>query len=290
MALFDSKVQSASNWAAVAHAGSLAPAPAAPTSNLASVLLQGAVEQRSLSQNGWFDVEFINFSFDTWQFINITEGDIETGLRNHTHAVGKLLYTFGAAKEEFRFADPVEDVRQIKKGIIRYLRPVTEAEILKLLTDAGVFDYSKKTAHTSWSRRYDYIIREGRGAQRLDFSTNPKGMRQIAKPETNYVSVPNGVQAVDVTPFLFYVEGVAHNWFNFGNFLFGAAGATLGFNAAEIAAGAQYNSLVNNEENGYAAQLDSEDDQFSIGLGYAYAKARHYTSRVQRQWGKPRLL
>jgi hypothetical protein len=289
MALFDSKAQSTSNWAAVVQAGSLGPAPAAPTSNLATILLAGAAEQRTLSENGWFEVEFINFSAETWQFINITEGDIRTGLQHRTHAVGKLLYTFGAAKEEFRFADPVEDVRQIKKGIIRGLRPVTEAEILKLLTDAGVFDYSKKTAHTSWSSRYAYVKQEGRGYQRLDFSTNPKGMRQIAKPETKYVTVPGGIQAVDVTPFLFYVEGVAHNWFNFGNFLFGAAGAALGLTIGELSMGAQYNSLANGEANGYPAQLDSEDDQFSIGLGYAYAKARHYTSRVQRQWGKPRL-
>jgi hypothetical protein len=34
------------------------------------VLPQGAAEQQQLSQNGWFDMEFINFSADTWQFIN----------------------------------------------------------------------------------------------------------------------------------------------------------------------------------------------------------------------------
>jgi hypothetical protein len=272
------------------------PMPAAPTSNLAAVLLQGVAERRSLSENSWFEVEFINFSADTWQFINITEGDIREGLRHQTHAVGRLMYTSGvekvaaiATKETFRFADPVEDVRQIKQGIIRYLRPVTEAEILKLLTDAGVFDYDKKTARTSWAGRYDYIEREGQGYGRLDFSEHPKGLKQIAKPETKYVKVVDGLAVVDVTPFLFYVEGVAHNWFNFGNFLFAAAGAALGFNIAEISAGAQYNSLFNGKKNGYSAQLDSEDDQFSIGLGYAYAKARHYASRVQRQWGKPRL-
>jgi hypothetical protein len=132
-------------------------------------------------------------------------------------------------------------------------------------------------------------MREGQGYQRLDFSEHPKGLKQLAKPQTNYVKVPSGLVAVDVTLFLFYVDGVAHNWFNFGNFLLAAAGAALGLTIGEISAGAHYNSVINGEKNGYSAQLDSEDDQFSIGLGYAYAKARHYASRVQRHWGKPRL-
>ena len=117
---------------------------------------------------------------------------------------------------------------------------------------------------------------------------SPNGLPQIAKMETKYVKVKDDFQEVEVTPFLFYLEGVAHNWYNFGNFLFGAASAALGLTRAEILAGAHYNSLKNSEENGYPSQFDSQDDQYSLGLGFEYASARHYSSRVIRKWGKPR--
>ncbi|WP_046245443.1 polymorphic toxin type 44 domain-containing protein [Hymenobacter terrenus] len=280
MPLFASKPQSVSAWAAVVHAGNLDLIPAEPAGSLAPVLVQGANEQRAQKITGWFDVEFINFSADTWQFINITEGDLRTALRHRTYEVGKLLYTFGAVKEEFRFADPVDDIEKIKRGIIRSLRPVTEAEILKMLTHAGVFDYNNKTAHTPLLDRWTFIKKEGQGGGRLDFSMS--GLKMIAKMTIDYTT------GEELTPFLFYLEGVAHNWFNFGNFLFGAAGAALGFTKAELLNGAEYNSLVNYDKNGYDPQFDSADDQFSITLGFEYATKRNYASRVVRRWGVPR--
>ena len=280
MALFESKSQSVSAWASVVHTGHLDPLPAEPTSGLAAVLLQGAAEQRAQNLNGWFDVEYINFSADTMKFINITEGDIRTGLRHQTHAVGKLLYTFGATKEEFIFADPVEDIVKIKKGIIQKLRPVTEPEIHMMLKGAGVFDYQKKTAHTPLANRWDFIKAEGIGGGRLDFSLT--GITKIAQRLLDK-------DGRDISPLIFYVEGVAHNWFNFGNFLFGAAGATLGFTRVELLGGAQYNSLFGGEDNnGYPSQMDSPDDQLSIGLGFEYATARNYAAWVVRPWGAPR--
>ncbi|GAA4039515.1 hypothetical protein GCM10022409_26500 [Hymenobacter glaciei] len=280
MTIFTNKAQAISTWAAVVHAGQPEPLFAEHAGSLAPVLLQGAAEQRAQNINGWFDVECINFSADTWQFINITEGDIRTGLRNQTHEVGKLLYTFGATKEEFRFADPVDDIKRIKSGVIRSLRPVTEAEILKMLFHSGALDYENKSSHIPLSKRYSYIEKEGQGGGCMDFAT--VGLELIAHMEINYKLMK------EATPFLFYLEGIAHNWFNFGNFLFGAAGAALGLTRGELLLGAHYNSLANPMKNGYNRQFDSADDQFSINVGFEYAVKRNYASRVQRQWGQPR--
>jgi len=81
---------------------------------------------------------------------------------------------------------------------------------------------------------------------------------------------------------LFLVDGVAHNHFNFGNFLFGAAGKALGLTSFELRMGAQYNSLFNSGTNGYKPQLDSHDDQFSIRMGVRYANKYNYKDLMYR--------
>ena len=74
---------------------------------------------------------------------------------------------------------------------------------------------------------------------------------------------------------IFLVDGVAHNHMNFGNFLFGAAGAGLGFSLPELLSGAHWNSLTG-RANGYGAQFDSSDDQFSIRKGYEHGYTNYY--------------
>lgn len=279
MTIFANKAQSVSAWAAVVHAGQPEPMPAEPTGSLAPVLLQGAAEQRAQNINGWFDVELVNFSADTWQFINITEGDIRTGLRHQTHEVGKLLHTFGATKEEFIFADPQNDVKAVKLGITRSLRPVMEQEVLWLLSEAGVFDARNKAPAAIDKGRYNYAKEEGKSYHKLDFSTT-----QLVKivNANLYAKYEN-----KVVPFLFYLDGVAYNYYNFGNFLFGAAGAALGLMLGELLAGAHYNSLTAGKDtNGYEAQLDSSDDQFCIKKGFEHASRRNYTQCVKR-WARP---
>lgn len=281
MSIFANKAQSVSAWAAVVHTSQPEPMLAEPTGSLAAVLLQGAAEQRTQNMNGWFDVEYVNFSADTRQFLNITEGDLRTGLRHQTHAVGKLLYTFGATKEEFIFADPVNDIKAIKLGIIRSLRPVEEQEILRLLSEAGAFDAKNKVPASVSDGRYDYVKREGKSFHKFDFA-----MVQIPKiVKINMLATHES----RIVPFLFYIDGVAHNFFNFGNFLFGAAGAALGLKLGELLAGAHWNSLTAEDEvNGYKKQLDTSDDQFSIRKGFEHATARNYAIRVLRPYGPPR--
>ena len=279
MPIFASKSQSVSAWASVVHLGSPEPLAAAPTGSLAPVLLQGAAEQRSQKINGWFDVEFVNFSADTWQFINITEGDIQTGLRQQTHEVGKLLNTFGSTREEFIFADPVNDIKVLKLGHIRSLRPVQEQEIVWLLSESGVFDARNKAPASIRDGRYNYAKREGRSQHLLDFSTTQLVKIVSANLYAQYES--------KVVPFLFYLNGIAYNYYNFGNFLFGAAGAALGLRLGELLAGAHYNSLTaGKNSNGYPCQLDSSDDQFCIRMGFEHASQRNY-AQCSHRWAMP---
>ena len=78
---------------------------------------------------------------------------------------------------------------------------------------------------------------------------------------------------------LFLPEGekTVHNLMNFGNFLWGAAGYTLGYEAIVLQAGAHFNSLFNPRANGYLPQFDSKDDQLSIRLGVNFAKKNKFS-------------
>jgi hypothetical protein len=63
---------------------------------------------------------------------------------------------------------------------------------------------------------------------------------------------------------------------NFGNFLYGAAGAGLGLTLPELLAGGHWNSLTNPKDNNYPSQLDSADDQYSISKGFEHGYANYY--------------
>jgi hypothetical protein len=81
---------------------------------------------------------------------------------------------------------------------------------------------------------------------------------------------------------LFLAKGqdIAHNHYNFGNFLYGAAGNALGFGTATLMAGAHYNSIANSGTNGYPGLLDSDDDQKSIYSGSNYSIEHQFSSRT----------
>ena len=75
---------------------------------------------------------------------------------------------------------------------------------------------------------------------------------------------------------LYLVGGLAHNPENFGNFLFGAAGVSLGIHPSLLLVGGHVNSLIKSNKNGYPSQLDSFDDQLSIFLGTLHANLHFY--------------
>lgn len=130
-----------------------------------------------------------------------------------------------------------------------------------MLQSAGAFDISNNTHSTTIWNRYKYILNEGTG--KLDFACKHKdGM--IDK------------YGVDTYTSLYLIGSYAHNTKNFGNFLFGAAGVSLGYFPIELLFGAHWNSLFAPETNGYKPQFDSRDDQFSIFLGILHAYFNQY--------------
>ncbi len=77
---------------------------------------------------------------------------------------------------------------------------------------------------------------------------------------------------------LFLPEGdyTAHNFMNFGNYLWGMTGYVVGFNYAILQVGAHTNSLLSPRRNNYEPQLDSQDDQLSIKKGIFYSSNKNY--------------
>ncbi|MFA7103330.1 MAG: RHS repeat-associated core domain-containing protein, partial [Bacteroidales bacterium] len=176
---------------------------------------------------------------------------------------GRIVDGDGNVTQKFKFGDPKNDVNDLKSGKINRVQFVQESEIKSMLSKAGAFDKENKVANSD--SRYDYINQEGKGGGKFDFAVT---------------GIPN--QYSDYNQSLFLVDGVAHNRFNFGNFLFGAAGKALGLTSFELRAGAHYNSVFNSSTNGYKPQLDSRDDQRSIRMGVRHANQHDYKNMHYR--------
>ena len=178
---------------------------------------------------------------------------------------GHIVDGEGNITQKFIFADPKNDVNDLKNGIINKVHFVQESEITSMLSKAGAFNEKNKVANAN--RRYDYIKQEGIGGGKFDFSYTGIS-NQYPEASSSPVSKPSSM--------LFLVDGVAHNHMNFGNFLFGAAGKALGLTLFELSMGAHWNSLTHPSSNGYRRQFDSCDDQFSICLGVRHANQHDY--------------
>ena len=184
---------------------------------------------------------------------------------------GRIVDGDGNVTQSFEFADPKNDVADLKNGTINKVYFVQESEIISMLSKAGAFNKENKIANAD--SRYGYIKQEGVGGGKFDFS---------------YTGIPNQYPEASPAPqdhpssMLFLVDGVAHNHMNFGNFLFGAAGKALGLTSFELRMGAHWNSLANSSSNGYRPQFDSDDDQFSIQMGVRHADQHGYKDMYYR--------
>ncbi|MBQ6302262.1 MAG: hypothetical protein IJK75_07740 [Bacteroidales bacterium] len=172
---------------------------------------------------------------------------------------GRIVDSDGNIISSFRFADPKNDVADLKNGTITKIQFVQEKEIISMLSKAGAFNEENKVENTE--SRYGYIKKESPNNGKLDFALT---------------GIPNNYSDYDQS--LFLVDGVAHNRFNFGNYLWGAAGKALGLTSLELRAGAHYRALTQNGEDGYHNQFDSRDDQFSIKMGVRHANRHSYKS------------
>ena len=167
----------------------------------------------------------------------------------------------------YQFADPVGDVKDIKNGVIKNLVFVSSKKIGQILGEQGALDDANR------KNSYSYLLEEGKGNQKLDFSMS---VIPFEFPGASSKAASNS------SPMLFIPEGqnFAHNHFNFGNFLFGAAGSALGVSNFVLKMGGQYNSKFNSNTNGYPSQWDSNDDQLSIELGAKYSKQFKFDVRT----------
>lgn len=211
-------------------------------------------------------MKFINFDANG-NYINTTKDNWWHNLWNGSK--GRVLDNSGAASQTFKFADPRNDVKDIQSGIIKRLIFVDECDVKLMVGRSGGFNHENKTANRSWGDRYGYIIEEGKGMRKMDFSHTQ--IPNVYPDASKYPLDPK-----QPSPLIFLANGVAHNQMNFGNFMFGASGEAQGFTLTELKTGAHYNSVKNPNENGYGRQLDSRDDQFSIIQGFNYANQQKY--------------
>lgn len=118
--------------------------------------------------------------------------------------------------------------------------------------------------------------RESKGGGYLDFSYS-------AIPHEFAGASRNPLR--NESPMLFIPEGdnYAHNHMNFGNFLWGAAGYSLGFSKWTLKSAAHYNSIMNSATNGYSPQMDSSDDQLSIEREVIYSEIFHFRNKTFSQ-------
>ncbi|MGB6084914.1 DUF6443 domain-containing protein [Moheibacter sp.] len=213
-----------------------------------------------LDPNGlWVD----DFIFDEkGDFVRIEENDQPDRLVIENSKTG--------ARQNYSFADPEEDTQQIRDGIITKIVFVSESEIKDILSQQGAFNPENKD---SWSHLY----KESKGGKDYDYSYSviPKKFSEQGA-SSSPLNKPS--------PMLFLPEGdyMAHNHMNFGNFLWGATGFTLGFSYSTLQIGAQANSLLNSDSNGYSPQLDTKDDQRSIIKGAYYADKNGFRQDSQK--------
>jgi hypothetical protein len=173
-------------------------------------------------------------------------------------------------RTEYQFADPVNDPKQIEEGVINKVVFVGVEEIRDMKGAQGAFD--KKNT----DRKLSYMLKGARAGKGLDYSYSTISKRYKDQGASQ-------VPSIDPSPMLFIPtgDGYAHNHMNFGNFLYGATGSTVGVSLGTLKFGAHVNSIVFSRGNGYRPQLDSADDQLSITRGVRFAQREQFRDNVK---------
>ncbi len=215
-------------------------------------------------------VNLVDLDGNSYSEFDINGNYIQTTKDNWWHnfwhgRTGRIVDGNGNVVQSFRFADPKHYVDDLKKGKINRIQVVQEDEIISMLSKAGAFSEENKVYNNDIVDRYAYILEESPNGGKFDFALT---------------GIPTLYNNYDQS--LFLVNGVAHNKYNYGNFLWGAAGKALGLTLLELRAGAHFRALVQNGEDGYPSQFDSRDDQISIREGVKYANAHNYKNVFYR--------
>ena len=152
----------------------------------------------------------------------------------------------GADGEVIPFADPVHDPEELDEGTS--LEIISPGDVRHSLRIVDVYDKKKR----GLIRGILFLKRESDYSHRLDFART--GEHPVSKG-TFYVSRTDK-------------EGLlAHNNFNFGNFLWGAAARAVGVPLWIAKIGSHINNIK------HTGEKDSPDDILSISAGYHFSKA-----------------
>ena len=137
---------------------------------------------------------------------------------------------------------------------------MSDDAIASTLNESGVNDSENQ------DNKYEFIQNESNasspdGSGKMDYVVTAKveieGQKQPISSNTLYITTAESGK-------------VAHNNYNFGNFLWGAGAKSLGIPKFAAKLGAHYNNYFNDPN--HRGKLDSRDDQYSISLGYEWKK------------------
>ncbi|GET34235.1 hypothetical protein PbJCM13498_30980 [Prolixibacter bellariivorans] len=195
----------------------------------------------------------------TDEYIFNEKGDYTGKIKKPGEHTGLVLGSSTRKPLSFKFADPENDPKAIDKGEIAGVEIVSDKTISEVLDESGVNDKENQ------ANKVEFITSESdasnlKGEGKMDYVVT-------AKPSIDGVKQPIRADKLYITKTA--SGAVAHNNYNFGNFLWGAGASKLGFSKFAAKLGAHINSLMDP----HYRSLDSKDDQYSIGLGYEWSKS-----------------
>ncbi len=197
-------------------------------------------------------------NYDEYQFNS--KGQYTGKIEKEGEHYGTLAGKDGKSTSTFSFADPINDPKAIDNGEINQVLEVSDDAIKSTLDDSGVNDPENQ------DNKYEFIQKESNatsteGSGKMDYVITARikinGQKQPISSNKLYITTTKSGK-------------VAHNNYNFGNFLWGAGAKSLGIPKFTAKLGAHYNSYFNDPK--HKGMLDSKDDQYSISLGYEWKK------------------
>ncbi|WAC15439.1 RHS repeat-associated core domain-containing protein [Dyadobacter pollutisoli] len=153
---------------------------------------------------------------ESGKFVRIDENDQPDKLVVENSKTG--------AKQNYDFADPLADPKDIRNGTITTLTFVSEKDIQAMMGGQGAFGSGK--LNFGWES-------QGGGDFDYSFTILPKKY-----PDANFDD--NTMKSNSL--FLPSGDNTAHNLMNFGNYLWAATGYTVGFSYGGLQVGAHANS------------------------------------------------
>ncbi len=220
-------------------------------------------------------VNLVDPEGDDW-YVFTDMGDFSTKIEHS----GKHRLVLSSLDEEgnqtfdfFDFADAVNDPKAIDNGIITNVLVVGEQDLHGFLESQGTFDSNLNCM--------DFV--RASNSKSIDSSHNYDYSASVLAGYYGGTTYNNSPEIVSHYLFIPQGDRMAHNLMNFGNYLWGATGYTMGIPTAVLLIGAHLNSLgvftkLNQarDYNGYRPQFDSIDDQRSIAAGASHARNNAY--------------